>query len=62
MNGYMVEVRATVKRYVHVRADNLEDARYFAEEDVREELSRDYDLEDLESEEDIYGDANAYAN
>lgn len=53
MNGYLIEVTATVTRTVHVRADDREEAQWIAEENLRDEL---YPFGDVETESEVNSD------
>lgn len=56
MKGYDIEVTATVRRWVHVKGEDVEDARYNAEERVREALDGSYEVVETESEVDYDGE------
>ena len=56
MKGYDIEVTATVRRWVHVKGDCESDARYNAEERVREALDGSFEVVETESEVDYDGE------
>lgn len=56
MKGYDVEVTATIRTWVRVKADDESEARYLAEEEVHDALDRYYEVKETESEVDSYGE------
>ena len=57
MKGFDIEVTATVRRWVHGIGDCVSDARYNAEERVREALDGAFEVVETESEVDYDGES-----